>query len=76
MGGNEMTKEEAEAIVVEDTRQSHPDLSWDDALEYAFHTVDPQDLDGEPGDRYYDAYAIVLSNDRPHEWEMMRWMRS
>jgi hypothetical protein len=35
-------------------------------------TVDPTTLDGEPGDPNYDAYAIVLSGNRPHEWEMMR----
>lgn len=52
---------QAEDIVVEDVRQSWPEMSREEALAHARNVVNPDTLDGEPGDESFDAYTLVLS---------------
>lgn len=62
---------EAEALVIADVRESHPDMTKSEALQHAFDTVDPSSIYGD--DPVATAYRLLLiaSQEAPFSVETL-----
>jgi len=59
MAKETLTSAAATKMVADDTRNSYPELTDEQAIEHVRNTVDPSNIDGD--DELAEAYRLVLA---------------